>query len=87
MVKKIVEFSLWDNIWRQLTASLAMAILGIIFQQTASQGWTQFFALGVGLCVTYAVVILLVGKRKLHYEIRSLNIFKKKVSPSLPTTD
>ncbi|MBQ6449362.1 oligosaccharide flippase family protein [bacterium] len=72
MVKKYVDFNLWDQIWRQLTASLLMAAfgLGLMHVWTQSLIWTLIG--GAGSSLVYALSVIVLGRTKLWTEVRSL---------------
>jgi len=72
IVKKIIPFSMWDQIWRQLLASMIMAIYGYYFISTWSSSWENF---GIGIAsagLLYVVVMLLCGYDKTKTEVQSL---------------
>lgn len=71
-VKKIVPINFFDQVWRQLLASVAMGIVGVIGMQFWSKGYMQFSAGVILTGLTYAVTLLVVGKDKVLSEIRSL---------------
>jgi lipopolysaccharide exporter len=71
-VKKVVPINFIEQIWRQVLASVAMAIVGVMGINYWSTGYLQF-ATGVGLTgFTYIATLMLVGKNKVLQEIRSL---------------
>ena len=72
MVKKYVPFKLWDQIWRQLTASLLMAAFALVFMDTwtRSLAWTLMGGFFTGLI--YLTAIMVLGRNKLWSEVRSL---------------
>lgn len=73
MVKKVVQFSFLDQIWRQTVASIAMGLIGIVGMNIWS---TSFVHLFVGVLITggiYLVTLLVLGKNKVLGEIRSLS--------------
>ncbi len=71
-VKKTVPISFFDQVWRQLLASIAMALVGVIGMRYWSGGYLQFSAGVILTGMTYIVTLMLVGKDKVLQEIRSL---------------
>ncbi|PIR60440.1 MAG: hypothetical protein COU68_02605, partial [Candidatus Pacebacteria bacterium CG10_big_fil_rev_8_21_14_0_10_45_6] len=71
-VKRFVDLRVWEQVWRQLFAVLAMAVLGIL----GGSFWMRsiwWLLLGMGLTAgTYGAVLLLVGKTVVFSQIRSL---------------
>ncbi|MDR0462983.1 MAG: oligosaccharide flippase family protein [Pseudomonadales bacterium] len=78
-VKKIVDFNLFDNIWRQIVASAVMVILGLIMMQFMASGLLYFVIGGMILAMAYAITMWLVGSTKLKAEFNSLGIIKRKI--------
>ncbi len=72
MVKKYVSFDLWDQIWRQLTASLLMAAFGLGLMSIWSQDLMHTLVGGVLTGLVYVGSVFLLGRKKLIGEIRSL---------------
>ncbi|MBQ6436039.1 oligosaccharide flippase family protein [bacterium] len=72
MVKKYVDFSLWDQIWRQLTASLCMAAFGLFLMNFWTQSVTMLLVGMVSAGMIYVLVIALTGWKNLWSELRSL---------------
>lgn len=71
-VKKIVQISFLDQVWRQFFAALAMTVFAVLGLKFWSQG---IFHMGFGVIMSgfvYMIAILLIGGRKLVTEIRSL---------------
>ncbi len=80
-VKKIVNIQVWDQVWRQLVASGAMAAVGVGFLPLMN---THLLYAGVGaaaMAVTYGVVLIGVGQQKLFAEIHSLRVKQPSVMP------
>lgn len=77
MVKAVIPFDFWRNIWRQLVATLAMGIIGVMGMPL----WQQsFFNLALGIVLTgtvFAIVFLGIGWRSLVTELTSLGIWPK----------
>lgn len=77
MVQKTLPFSFWANIWRQLFATAALIIVGVIGLPV----WQQsFLNLGIGIVlsgVVFAIVFLAIGWRSLLAELISLGIWPK----------
>jgi O-antigen/teichoic acid export membrane protein len=71
-VKKLVAIKVWENTWRQLLASIAMAVVGVL----GLQWWSQSYALmALGAMITggmYVLVFMGVGYQKLVAEVNSL---------------
>ncbi len=72
LVKKQVAFQLWEQIWRQLTASLLMAIFGLSLMNFWAKGLTYTLAGGVLAGIVYLLSLWLLGGKKLRHELRSL---------------
>jgi O-antigen/teichoic acid export membrane protein len=71
-VKKIVPIRVWDQVWRQLAAAIAMGAVGVVGRHVWGQSLTM---MGVGMLVTggtYALTLGGVGFTKLRAEFKSL---------------
>lgn len=70
--RQVVDFDLWDQVWRQLLAAGVMATVGFLGQRWWSMGfgWLLFGMAVTGL--SYLVALWLVGRQKLVAEIQSL---------------
>ena len=71
-VRKITPVAVWEESWRQLVAASVMAVVGLLGFSYWGRGFAQ---LGTGMAVTgltYAVVMVILGKDKLLQEWRSL---------------
>jgi O-antigen/teichoic acid export membrane protein len=77
MTKSAIPFDFWKNIWRQLLATGAMLIIGVLGLPL----WQQsFFNMGLGIVLTgsvFAIVFLSVGWKSLIAELTSLGIWPK----------
>lgn len=71
-VKKFVPIDFFGSIWRQLVAALVMAGVGWAGIPYWGQSLTHLILGGVAVSVTYAVVMLIVGRDKLLAEVKSL---------------
>jgi O-antigen/teichoic acid export membrane protein len=78
LVKKVVPFNLWDNIWRQLLACVLMALVGWAGLAWAMRGLGEWLAVAAAMALTYGGAWWLVGSKKLKVEISSLGIGKRK---------
>ncbi len=71
-VKRFVELQVWEQVWRQLFAAIAMALVGLL----GGSFWIRsiwWLLLGMGLtATTYASVLLLIGKTVVLSQIQSL---------------
>lgn len=72
MVKKYVDFCLWDQIWRQLTASFLMAAFGLAFMSIWTRGLTYTLVGGALTGLVYVISVFCLGRAKIIKEIRSL---------------
>lgn len=72
LVKKFTHFRLWENIWRQLLASLVMAAVALAGQTYWLQNLGWLIVGGVISGSVYLVTLFLFGRRKLLAEIKSL---------------
>ena len=77
MTKSAIPFDFWKNIWRQLVATGAMIVIGVLGLPL----WQQsFFNMGLGIVLTgsvFAIVFLSVGWKSLIAELTSLGIWPK----------
>lgn len=77
MVKRVVPFSLWPNIWRQMIATSAMILVGVV----GLNFWSRsFLHMGAGIVLTgtiFAIVYLVIGWRSLKKELTSLGLWPK----------
>lgn len=77
MTKAVIPFDFWPNIWRQLVATGAMSIIGVMGMPL----WQQsFINLGLGIVLTgtvFGIVFLSIGWRSLIAELTSLGIWPK----------
>ncbi len=72
LVKKYVPIEPWDQVWRQILASLVMAVFGVLGMSWWLSSLPMMF---VGMVLTglaYVVVIVLTGYQKLKFEVSSL---------------
>lgn len=71
-VKKYVPIEPWDQVWRQVLASLLMAMIGVL----GMPWWlTSLPMMMIGMILTslvYLVVLILTGYQKLKFEVRSI---------------
>ncbi len=80
-VKKIVQFSVWDQVWRQLVASLVLGVVAITIFRMTQLSWTIYFTAAASAAISYFVVLFLLGKEKLRQEIMPLlSVLLRKVS-------
>jgi len=71
-VKQDVPVKIWDQIWRQLAASIVMGVVGVLGMPIWLSGWPQLI-LGMGVTgLTYLVVMGLLGGRRVMAEVKSL---------------
>ncbi len=72
MVKQHITLNIWDQVWRQLLASVVMAGVGVI----GLQAWSASFRnLLLGMIVvgsSYLLALSVIGFKKLKYELESL---------------
>jgi lipopolysaccharide exporter len=71
-VKKIVKINVWEQIWRQLLASVVMIAVGILGYQVWGK---SLFYLIIGMALvgsSYGLSWLIIGRDKLWGEVRSL---------------
>lgn len=77
MTKAVIPFDFWSNIWRQLLATTAMIVIGVLGLPLWSQSFLNL-ALGIVLTsVVFGIVFLVVGWRSLITELTSLGIWPK----------
>jgi O-antigen/teichoic acid export membrane protein len=69
MVKKFVEIKVWDQVWRQLLASVVMAGVGWWLQPWLAGSWFNLVLGGLGLAGTYGLVLLATGFSKVKKEV------------------
>lgn len=73
-VKKTIPFDFLEQVWRQLVAGLAMAVIGVIGFPWWQSGFRLFI---LGILVTgsvYLVTLWLLGRSKLKAELASLGM-------------
>lgn len=79
MVKQVVPFSLWPNIWRQIVATLVMIAIGV----AGLSFWSRSFVhMAMGIVLTgsvFAIVYLVIGWNSLKKELNSLGLWPKKL--------
>lgn len=71
-VKRVVPIEVWDQVWRQLVASLAMGVVGVVGLSYWSQSVGSLLVGMVIAGVAYALTFLIVGYSKILAEVRSL---------------
>lgn len=71
-VKKVVPIAVWDNLWRQLLAGVAMAVVGIALQEKMKLSLSNFLGGGLIVGLSYLAVILAVARNKVYLEVESL---------------
>jgi len=71
-VKKVVPFNFVDQVWRQLLASIVMAVVGVVGLQTWASGYWQFASGLVLVGGSYVLTLFIVGRKKIVGEIKSL---------------
>jgi O-antigen/teichoic acid export membrane protein len=72
IVKHIIPFQFFDQIWRQLLGAFAMIFVGWMGLSYWGQSYVNFVG-GMVLCgLTYVLVTVALGPRKCYDEIRSL---------------
>lgn len=78
-VQKEIPFRFWDQIWRQLFASLAMVIVGAVGWQYWQRGFLELLT-GIGVVgVSYPATLLLIGRKKILGEFNIIySIIKRK---------
>jgi O-antigen/teichoic acid export membrane protein len=72
-VQKLIPFEFFENIWRQLLASFAMAFVGIVGLTYWQQSWLLLLCGMMISSVVYLTTTFLVGKTKLQTELASFN--------------
>ncbi len=77
MVRRVVKFKLWDNIWRQLLAAAVMAGFALALQSFWLQDIYWLIGGAIASGAVYGLVLLLVGRRKVWGEVKSLRAKKK----------
>ncbi len=77
MTKAVIPFSFWPNVWRQIVATGAMIVIGLLGMPL----WDQsFFNFGMGIVLTgavFGIVFLSIGWKSLIAELTSLGIWPK----------
>lgn len=79
-VKKIVPFSFWDQVWRQLAAATIMMIVGLLGLQVWSISFKHML---IGMIVTgssYGISLIIFGRYKIAGEFASVINNKKIVA-------
>lgn len=77
MTKTVIPFDFWSNIWRQLFATVAMIIIGVMGLPLWNQSYLNL-AMGVVLTgLVFGIVFLSIGWRSLIAELTSLGIWPK----------
>lgn len=76
-VKKIIDVSVWENVWRQLVATLIMVGAGIAGMNWWSESFSNMIIGVAVVSIVYLLSILLVGGKKLFFEAKSLAKFRK----------
>lgn len=72
LVKKVVPINAWDQVWRQLAATLVMVVVGAAGWQYWSRSlWYMLAGMAV-VGMTYVVAVLVIGRHKVLGEVRSL---------------
>lgn len=71
-VKKMVHLEVWEAVWRQLLASVAMGVVGVLGLSLWSQSFTLMFAGIAFSSLSYGAVLFLIGRQKVFAELRSL---------------
>ena len=71
-IKKLIPLRVFEEVWRQLLASAAMALMGFWGWQIWLKGWPQLITGVVVTGLTYLVVMWFVGGKKILAEIKSL---------------
>ena len=77
LVKKVVSFQLWSNLWRQLLAALVMAVFGLVYIHYWSPNLPNLILGGALSGLVYGATLLLVGWKKVKTELLSLRARKK----------
>ncbi len=72
MVKKFTHCRLWENVWRQLLAAVVMAVFALVLRDYWVKNiWSLI--MGSGLSgVVYVLALLIIGRKKIWAEVRSL---------------
>lgn len=80
MLSKHVKFNFFDQVWRQIVASVVMTT-ALVLTQTIWQ--SSIFTLGVaiffGACM-YTITLMSVGYKKVRFEIATLGLFRRRVA-------
>lgn len=79
LVKRLVTFNFWDQVWRQLVLSILMAVVGLSLLplQSVTIDWLLVVMAATGLC--YPVAWLVLGRKKLFTELSRLHPRVKKI--------
>lgn len=79
-VKRFVPIKVWDQIWRQLLASVVLAGVGMLVIKSFELSWQTFFIASVLSALGYVLTLLVVGKEKLQTQVQPfLRLFLEKV--------
>lgn len=71
-VKKLVPIHAWENSWRQVVASVCMAVAGVPLISIWSKSLAMMLAGAAFVSLIYLASFLVVGRHKLELEIKSL---------------
>ncbi len=71
-VKQEVSVHIWDQVWRQLSASAMMALVGLVGWHYWSRSW-HWLILGISLtAVVYLLALALLAGKKVLFELKNL---------------
>lgn len=73
-VKKVVDIKVWDNIWRQLAASLTMVLLSFLLKDFMYKGLIGFLVSGSTIAFCYFIVLFAIGREFVAKQVKSLGI-------------
>lgn len=71
-VQKYIAVDVWNQVWRQLIATLVMIIVGFFLQPMASLSIIKFLFSAVVMGASYLFILLIIARDKLMTEIKSL---------------
>lgn len=75
-VREFVKIDVWEQVWRQLFAAVAMSVLGVVLLPVMKQSLFHVAFGGGAISIAYLVTLLVIGKEKIFTELHSLR--KKK---------
>jgi O-antigen/teichoic acid export membrane protein len=81
-VKRIVPISVWDQVWRQLLASLILGLVSFLLLEATGKTWTSIAVAAVAGGFSYIAALYLIDRQKLESQVNPfvvvfLSKFKK----------